>query len=140
MPRSHRRFIQLAIWLALGPVVGLFQGAVSFVPIVVMHPLHRDDWHAIALLSLGGLVYGACWLIPAMVLSDLVFLRRSLSARDLATYGCLIAGGAAVIGVMIPGYLVMVGVPVTAFAILVIGFVYRPRGPMILRQTVGRSE
>src|SRR5262252_6850545 len=107
MPRLHRRFIQLAIWLALGPVVGRFQGAVSFVPVVVMHSPQREDWHTIALLSLGGLVYGACWLIPAMVLSDLVFLRRSLSAGDIATYVGLIAGGAAVIGVMIPGYLVV---------------------------------
>jgi len=68
-----------------------------------------------------------------MVLSDLVFLRRSLSAGDMATYVGLIASGAAVIGLMVPGYLVMVGVPVTAFAILVIGFVYRSKGPMILR-------
>jgi len=133
MVRSHRRSIQLAIWLALGPIVGLLQGGVSFVPVVVRHPLHREDWHVIALLSLGGLVYGACWLIPAMVLSDLVFLRRSLSAGDMATYVGLIASGAAVIGLMLPGYLVMVGVPVTAFAILVIGFVYRSKGPMILR-------
>ena len=127
MPRSHRRFIQLAIWLALGPVVGLFQGAVSFVPIVVMHPLHRDDWHAIALLSLGGLVYGACWLIPAMLLSDLIFLRRALSARDIGTYLGVIAGSAAVIGITIPGSLIIVGVPVTAVTILVVGLVFRTR-------------
>jgi hypothetical protein len=76
-----------------------------------MHPPHSEDWHAIALLCLGGLVYGACWLIPAMLLSDLVFLRRPLSMRGTATYVGVIAGSAAIIGITIPGYLVMVGVP-----------------------------
>jgi hypothetical protein len=104
-----------------------------------MHPPHGEDWHAIALLCLGGLVYGACWLIPAMLLSDLlsdlVFLRRSLSAGDMATYLALIAGGAAIIGITIPGYLVMVGVPLTALVILANGFVCRTRGAMIPRQS-----
>ena len=92
MAHSTRRIAQLLIWLAVGPVLGLFQGAVSFVPVVVAHPPHGQDWHAIALLSLGGLVYGACWLIPAMLLSDLIFLRRPLSARNIATYLGVIAG------------------------------------------------
>jgi hypothetical protein len=125
--RSHRRIAQLAIWLAVGPALGLFQGAISFVPVVVMHTPHGEDWHTIALLSLGGLVYGVCWLIPAMVLSDLIFLRRPLLARDLAIYLGVIAGSSAIIGVTIPGYLVMVGVPVTAVAILVVGLVFRTR-------------
>jgi hypothetical protein len=111
----------------VGPVVGLFQGAISFVPVVATHPPHGQDWHAIALLCLGGLVYGAGWLIPAMLLSDLIFLRRALSARDIATYLGVIAGTAAAIGITIPGYLIMVSVPITAVAILVVGLVFRMR-------------
>jgi len=124
---AQRRIAQLVIWVAVGPVLGLFQGAISFVPVVVMHPPHGQDWHAIALLCLGGLVYGACWLIPAMLLSDLIFLRRALSARDIGTYLGVIAGSAAVIGITIPGSLIIVGVPVTAVTILVVGLVFRTR-------------
>ena len=107
-----------------------------------------SSWHTprmlktreLALLSLGGLVYGACWLIPAMLLSDLIFLRRPLSATDMATYLAVIAGSAAVIGITIPGYLIMVGVPVTAVAILVIGLVFRMRRGSDRRPAVRYGE
>jgi hypothetical protein len=122
---TNWRVAQLGLWLVLGPVVGLFQGAVSFVPVVGVHPPRAQDWHDIALLSIGGLFWGLCWLTPALVLVDLVFLRRSLLARDLVRFVAIVGGVAAIMGILTPGYLVMIGVPVTAFGILVVGFLHR---------------
>jgi hypothetical protein len=123
----NRRIGQLGLWVALGPLVGLFQGAVGFVPFVVAHPPRGQEWHDISLLLLGGLFYGLCWLTPAMLLADLAFLRRPLPPHDLVWFSGIIAGVGAIIGMATPGYLVMIGVPLTALGIMVVGFVYRRR-------------
>jgi hypothetical protein len=87
--------------------------------------LGNSDLHRI-LMGLA-LVYGGGWFIPALVISDLFFLRRTLSRREIAHYASFIAIVALLLGVLMGGMLVMIGYPMTAVAILGYGFLHRKR-------------
>jgi hypothetical protein len=69
--------------------------------------------------------YGGAWFFPALVLADVLFLRRGLSRSDYGRYIRALALAAGGIGCVFPGILVMVGYPLTAAAILGCGFWYR---------------
>jgi hypothetical protein len=87
--------------------------------------LSNSDLHRI-LLGLA-LVYGGGWFIPALIISDLFLLRRTLSRRDLARYILWIAITALLVGLLMQGMLAMIGYPLTALAILGCGFLHRKK-------------
>src|SRR5262249_44917211 len=73
--------------------------------------------------------YGGAWFFPALVLSDVLFLRRGLSQSDYSRYVGTLALAAAGIGCVLPCLLVMGGYPLRAAAIVGCGVWYRrPRG------------
>ena len=67
------------------------------------------------------------WLLPALLVSDLFLVKRTLSWRDLTRFGILTAILALVIGLALGGMMAMIGYPATAISILVLGFVHRKR-------------
>lgn len=71
------------------------------------------------------LVYGGGWFLPALVVSDIAMLRRSLSVAELRRYVRLIAITALIVGLLMPGMMVMIGYPTTACTILLYGFLHR---------------
>jgi hypothetical protein len=120
------RYIQIASWLILALVCGLVQALASF----SMIALHQGDQgsHDLRRILLGlALVYGGGWFIPALIVSDLALLRRTLSRNEFLRYTSLIAITALIVGLVMPGMMVMLGYPTTALTILIYGFVYRRR-------------
>jgi hypothetical protein len=120
------RYIQIASWLILALVFGLVQALASF----SMIALHQGDLgsHDLRRILLGlALVYGGGWFIPALIVSDLALLRRTLSRNEFLRYTSLIAITALIVGLVMPGMMVMLGYPTTALTILIYGFVYRRR-------------
>jgi hypothetical protein len=118
------RYIQTASWIFLVPIFGAIQILASFSAIMFsVRDLGSRDLHRL-LLGLT-FVYGGGWFLPALVISDLAMLRRTLTRREFGRYVSLIAVSALVIGLLTPGMMVMVGYPMTAFAILVCGFFHR---------------
>jgi hypothetical protein len=122
--RCVNRYVQIASWLILAPVFGLVQALASFSMIV----LRQADLgsHDLRQIVLGlALVYGGGWFIPALVVSDLALLRRTLSRNEFRRYISLIAITSLIVGFLTPGMMVMLGYPTTALAILLYGFLYR---------------
>lgn len=120
------RYIQTAIWVSLAPLFAAIQGVASFSALILRHgDLGNSDLHRI-LMGLA-LVYGGGWFIPALVISDLFLLRRTLSGHDLARYVSWIATTALLVGLVMEGMLVMIGYPLTALAILGCGFLHRKK-------------
>jgi hypothetical protein len=119
------RLIQIALWVASAPVLGLVQGATSILISGGIQELRQwDAWRTFALISI---FYGSCWFVPAVLLADLVFLRRVLRSIELKRYLRVIVICALLIGVVTPGYALVIGYPLTALAILVTGYSYRKR-------------
>ena len=120
------RYIQTAIWVFLAPLFGAIQAMASFSLLMLQGgDLSNSDLHRI-LLGLA-LVYGGGWFIPALIISDLFLLRRTLSRRDLARYILWIAITALLVGLLMQGMLAMIGYPLTALAILGCGFLHRKK-------------
>jgi hypothetical protein len=71
--------------------------------------------------------YGACWIVPSVVLSDLIFIRRVLPASELKRYIGACLASALFIGLVAPGYLILIGYPITAVTVLAIAYAYRKR-------------
>ena len=53
------------------------------------------------------------WLLPSIVLSDLIFIRRVLPAPELKRYIGACLACALLIGLVAPGYLILIGYPIT---------------------------
>jgi hypothetical protein len=87
--------------------------------------IRRDDLHRI--LTGLALVYGGGWFIPALLISDFLLLRRTLSRLAFARYISLVAVTALLVGLCMPGMLLMIGYPITAAAILGYGFLHRKK-------------
>jgi hypothetical protein len=120
------RYVQIVIWLFLAPLFGAIQAAASFSFLMLQHgDVGNPDLHRI--LTGLAFVYGGGWFVPALVISDLFFLRRTLSGREVGRYASSIAIIALLLGLLMPGMLVMIGYPTTAAAILVYGFLHRRR-------------
>jgi len=118
------RYTQIAICVLLAPVVGAIQAMASFSLLMSQHgDLGNSDLHR--LLTGVVLVYGGGWFLPALLLSDLFLLRRTLSGRNFARYILLIAFTALLVGLVMQGMLLMIGYPITALAILGWGFLHR---------------
>jgi hypothetical protein len=121
------RYAQMILWIVLAPVLGLLQGVTSILLYEQMRSIRSaDTWKTFALISV---FYGACWFVPSMVLSDLMFLRRALTARELSRYVGVCAACALFVGVVSPGYLILIGYPITAFAIMALAFTGRKHPP-----------
>jgi hypothetical protein len=114
----------LASWIVMAPLLGGIQAIASFLVPMLQHgdPGNRDLRTLLVGLSVG---YGGAWFVPALVLSDVLVLRRVLSRSDYGRYIRALALAAGGIGCVFPGILVMVGYPLTAAAILGCGFWYR---------------
>jgi hypothetical protein len=118
------RYIQIAIWVFLAPVFGAIQSVASFSFLILHHgDLGNSDLHCV--LKGVALIYGGGWFIPALVISDLFLVRRTLSGRDLARYILSIAVTALLVGLLMQGMLLMIGYPITALAIVACGFLHR---------------
>ena len=105
---------------------GAIQGLASFS--LIMLSVGDLGSHDLRRVLLGlTFVYGGGWFLPALVVSDLGMLRRTLSSGEFLRYTSLIAITALVIGLLMPGVLLMIGYPLTALAILLYGFVHRKR-------------
>ena len=72
-------------------------------------------------------VYGGGWFIPALLVSDLFLLRRTLSRQDFARYISIIIVIGLLAGLVMPGILVMIGYPVTAAGIVGCGLLFRKK-------------
>src|SRR5215469_8412841 len=72
-------------------------------------------------------VYGCSWLVPALLVSDFLFLKRELKGSDFLRYAASVAMAAVLIGFFTPGLLIMVGFPTTAAMILALGYIWRRR-------------
>ncbi len=115
---TFRRWIQIGSWFLLGPVIGLLQTGPSFLP----GPLDRDSLRTLLEIAI---IYGTAWLTSALVLSDILFIRRALEASGLGRYLLVIAVVALFSGFVFEGMAVMIGHPVTAGAILLVGYFFR---------------
>jgi len=119
------RYTQIILWIVLAPVLGLIQGLTSILLYEHGHALRSaDTWETFAMISV---FYGACWFIPSVVLSDLIFIRRALTVIELKRYIGVCVVCALVIGMLSPGYLIMIGYPITACAILATAYTNRKR-------------
>jgi hypothetical protein len=120
------RYYQLASWILAAPLFGAIQAIASMFPVMRQHgDLGNPDLLRI-MVGLA-LVYGSGWFIPALLVSDLVILKRTLSGRDLAWYTSGISISALVIGLLLPRMMVMLAYPLTACAILLCGFWHRKK-------------
>jgi hypothetical protein len=120
------RYTQLALWIVLAPMFGAIQALASFS--IIMLSVGDLGSHDLRRVLLGlTFIYGGGWVLPALVVSDLGMLRRTLSTSEFLRYASLIAITALVIGLLMPGMMVMFGYPLTALAILLYGFVHRKR-------------
>jgi hypothetical protein len=120
------RYKQIVLWIILGLLVGAIQSVASFLPVMV----EKGDLGSRDLrLVLAGvaLVYGGGWFVPALLVSDVAILRRTLSRDEFSRYTLLIAVTAVFIGICMPGMMLMLGYPTTACLILAYGFMYRKR-------------
>lgn len=118
------RYIQIAAWVFLAPLFGAIQAVAGF-SFLMLHwgDLGNSDLHRI--LTGLALVYGGGWFIPALLISDFLLLRRTLSRLAFARYISLVAVTALLVGLCMPGMLLMIGYPITAAAILGYGFLHR---------------
>jgi type III secretory pathway component EscV len=115
----------MTLWIAFAPVLGLVQGATGILLYEHIHALrYADTWQNFAMISV---FFGLCWFVPSMVLSDLIFIRRALTARELKRYIGVCMACALLSGIVLPGYAMMIGYPITAFAILAAAYAYRKR-------------
>jgi hypothetical protein len=120
------RYVQVVIWVLLTPVFGVIQGAAGSLFVMLEHgDLGNPDLHR--LLTGLALIYGGGWFLPALLISDFLFLRRTLSRREIARYASFITMVAILLGLLMPGVMVMIGYPMTAVAILGCGFLHRKR-------------
>jgi hypothetical protein len=119
-----RRAVQVASWIVVAPFLGGIQAIATFLIPMLWHGdvANRDLRTLLVGLAVG---YGGMWLLPALVLADIVFLRRALSRRDYVQYILTLTIAAGGIGVVMPGMLAMVAYPVMAAFILACGFWYR---------------
>lgn len=100
---------------------GTIQGVASFLlPMLRYGDLGSPD--LLWILAGLALVYCGGWFIPALIISDLFMLRRTLSPRDFRRYTLLIAITTLVMGLLMSGMMVILGYPMTACAILGYGF------------------
>ena len=119
------RYAQIILWIVLAPALGLVQGLTSILLYEHGHALRSaETWETFAMISV---FYGACWFIPSVVLSDLIFFRRALTVIELKRYIGVCVVCALVIGMVSPGYLIMIGYPITACAILATAYTHRKR-------------
>jgi hypothetical protein len=95
----------------LAPIFGAIQAAVA---LAEASELDNGALHKIAALAL---TYGIGWLVPALLIADIFFLKR-LSLSDFLGYVLAIAGTIFVIGILLPGPAVMFGYPITAVCIV----------------------
>ena len=108
----------------MAPALGLVQAVAAFAGVMLWHGnVGNADLHRV-LLGLS-LIYGGGWFLPALLFSDLVMLRRSLSYKELRRYTLWIAITVVVVGLVMPGMMVMLGYPTSAGAILLYGFLHR---------------
>jgi hypothetical protein len=134
-----KRYAQTALWAILAPVFGAIQAVASFS--VIMLSVGDLGSHDLRRVIVGlSLAYGSGWFIPALVVSDLAMLRRSLSRKEFGRYILLIALTALVIGLMTSGMMVMLGYPTTACAILLYGFIFRKRSSAVAGEKVILSQ
>ena len=122
---------QLLMWGVLAPLFGIVQAVASFAPVMLQNgQLESPDLHH---LIVGvSLVYGSAWFLPALLLSDLLFLKRRLTSRELLRYAVGIGLAAFLVGILTPGPMLMLGFPATAAVILAFGYMRRFRSPGIL--------
>lgn len=126
LPAAMNRYRQAGIWILWAFVLGAIQALASFLPVMIERGnLGSLDLHRV--LYGVALVYGGAWFIPALLVSDLFLVKRTLSWRDLTRIGILTAILALVIGLVLGGMMAMIGYPATAISILVLGFVHRKR-------------
>lgn len=119
------RSTQTALLAVFAPVLGLVQGVTSILIHEHMHALrYADTWETFAMISV---FYGACWLVPSVVLSDLIFIRRVLPAPELTRYIGACLACALLIGLVAPGYLILIGYPITAVTVVAVAYAYRKR-------------
>jgi hypothetical protein len=73
-----KRHTQVALWVILAPVFGAIQATASFslIMLSVVDLRNHDLPRVLVGLSLA---YGGGWFIPALIVSDLAMLRRTLS-------------------------------------------------------------
>lgn len=120
------RYIQIAAYFFLAPLFGVIQGVAGFSSLILRYgELGNSDLHRI--LTGLALVYGGGWFVPALLISDLFLLRRTLSRLEFARYISSVAVTALIVGFCTPGMLLMIGYPITAGAILGCGFLHRKR-------------
>ena len=120
-----KRELQVALWIVFAPILGLVQGVTS----ILLYERNFGDLSSFALISV---FYGSCWFLPAMILADIILLRRALKGAEIGRYILYITICALVIGLGTPGYLLMVGYPLTAVAILVIAYAIRKPSPDVV--------
>jgi hypothetical protein len=121
------RAIQMGVWFPAGPVLGLVQGITSFLPVVVSHSAAHDVAAGATTCGLISLVYGCYWVLPALLLSDWLFLRRALPLGQLGRYLGIVAICALLFGVFLPGFALMIGYPLTALATIGLAYAHRKR-------------
>lgn len=122
---------QIAFWAGFAPLLGLIQGVTCILIYLGSQELrHWDAWRTYSLISL---FYGSCWLVPAVLLADLVFLRRALRTIELMHYVRAIMICALLIGLVMPAYLLVIGYPLTALAIVITAYTHRKRSADLTR-------
>ena len=121
------RSAQTAVWLVAGPVFGLLQGVTSFLPVLLTHGLVRGVVAEVKAYPLISLVHGCYWLLPGLLLSDWIFLRRVLKGTELTRYFGIVGLCALLLGLVLPGFALMIGYPLTALVILGLAVAHRKR-------------
>jgi hypothetical protein len=120
---ARKRAFQISLWFLLGPLFGFLQTGPSYLPSLGHHMDAVDVWT----LMMIPVVYGTGWLTSALLLCDIIFLRRALEAATLRWYVGIIALVALFSGLLFQQFLIMIGHPITGAAILFIAYTFRKK-------------
>ena len=110
-----RRGVQQLLWIPLGALVGVVQAIGTQVRV----GLNLEFFSTVPLL------FGMGWLSTAFLLSDFIFLRRSLMPMELLHFLAVVTACALVLGFILWGWGLMVGFPLTAAAIFCADIAFR---------------
>ena len=120
---ARKRGLQISLWFLLGSLLGFLQTGPSYLSALGHHVAAEDLW-ALMMISI---VYGTGWLTSALLLCDIIFLRRALEAATLRRYIGIVALVALCSGLLFQQFLIMIGHPITAAAILLIAYTFRKK-------------
>ncbi len=92
-----KRSVQLASWVVLGALVGLFQELGTILLVLPRGGPSTNRSEEFGLYGAIAILYGMGWLSTALLLSDFLFLRRGLEFREFKLFLAIVVACAIVL-------------------------------------------